>query len=1210
MPQWTDDQQQVIDSREKNMLVSAAAGSGKTAVLVERIIQRILDEEKPIDVDRIVVVTFTKAAAAEMRERILLAINGKLEEDPGNVHLMRQATLVHNAQITTIDSFCNYIVRNHFHEINLEPDYRIGDEGEMLLMRRSVMDAMMQKEYEAAEEAGQDTFFYSFMNAYVRGNSDQAVTDMILRLFDKAQSYPWPKEWLQSLVDAYEVTSTQDLQESAWFAFLLDRLRIQVEEAKAKTERLIDLCRQPEGPIFYEKGLQQDLLLYEDILAFDEKMRFYDAFRDLKYGAIGRKPRGYDGDEVLLNRVKDGRDAIKKSMEKAKSDYGAFSLEEIVRQMQQIQPFVRELVRLTIHFMDDFAAYKRNKNVMDFNDIEHFALQILKDQRTKQTTPTAREFQAYYQEIMIDEYQDSNYIQEEILSSVSKEEIGGHNMFMVGDVKQSIYSFRQACPEIFMDKYERFHGREEGSIAIDLHQNFRSRNEVLTLTNDVFYQLMHADIGNVEYDDLAALYPGAIYPGILKSEDFFASEDYDTDFQGEILIADQDSDLMEDAGIEDRIAFEAKIIADKIRAMKKTQFVTDKASGKLRPMRYRDVVILLRSPGSMAESMIAVLEENGIPAFAENKTGYFDTMEVQTVLNLLRIIDNPRQDIPFAAVLHSAMFAFSSDQIALIRMTEPKLTLYEAMQAYEKEHPQEKKVGDFLSFLEDMRSKVADTPIHSFIEMLLQKTGYLTYVSAMPRGESRRANLEKLMAQAVVYENTSYKGLFHFINYIGQLQKYQVDMGEAELINDNDDAVAILSIHKSKGLEFPVVFVSGMGKQFNETDQKGSMILHGDLGVGLDLVDYEEQTKMTPLYKQVVARRLHEDACGEEMRILYVALTRAKEKLILTGTLKKAEETLEKWQENRGKLTFFERAGARSYLEWIVRATASMREKYPIQVISPEEVVVAEVAGQMDKAAKKEALKALSGQAKPSWVKALEDEMAYVYPYASVGKYKNKYSVSEIKHDRMEKAFADDQSVRPDFLKEETKEIVPAFIAEKKTQEVSRGALRGTAMHRFMECFDFCHYTGRASLEEQAERMLHEGRMDPEQKELLQMDRLYTFMETGVAKRMMQAAGRHELYVEKPFVMSVFPQELFDEEESDSRSDTVLVQGIIDVFFVEEDGIVLLDYKTDRVQQAEELVKRYQAQLQLYALALGRTMDLPVKEILIYSFYLEKMIAL
>lgn len=404
MPQWTEDQQQVIDSREKNMLVSAAAGSGKTAVLVERIIQRILDEEKPIDVDRIVVVTFTKAAAAEMRERILLAINGKLEEDPGNVHLMRQATLVHNAQITTIDSFCNYIVRNHFHEIDLEPDYRIGDEGEMLLMRRSVMDAMMQKEYEAAEEAGQDTFFYSFMMPMSRGNSDQAVTDMILRLFDKAQSYPWPKEWLQSLVDAYEVTSTQDLQESAWFAFLLDRLRIQVEEAKAKTERLIDLCRQPEGPIFYEKGLQQDLLLYEDILAFDEKMRFYDAFRDLKYGAIGRKPRGYDGGEVLLNRVKDGRDAIKKSMEKAKSDYGAFSLEEIVRQMQQIQPFVRELVRLTIHFMDDFAAYKRNKNVMDFNDIEHFALQILKDQRTKQTTPTAREFQAYYQEIMIDEY--------------------------------------------------------------------------------------------------------------------------------------------------------------------------------------------------------------------------------------------------------------------------------------------------------------------------------------------------------------------------------------------------------------------------------------------------------------------------------------------------------------------------------------------------------------------------------------------------------------------------------------------------------------------------------------------------------------------------------------------------------------------------------------------------------------------------------------
>ena len=1198
MPQWTIDQQKVIDIREQNMLVSAAAGSGKTAVLVERIIQRVLDEKHPIEIDRIVVVTFTKAAAAEMRERILAAIQDKLAEQPDNAYLMRQATLVHNAQITTIDSFCNYIVRNHFHEIDLEPDYRIGDEGEMKLIRNTVMDAMMQKQYEEAESVGEDAFFYTFLNAYAKGNSDQAVTDMILRLYDKAQSYPWPAEWLQSVADAYAVSSVEELKNSVWFRFLIGRLREEMEEAAAKTKQLLQCCMMPEGPSFYAAGLEQDIILYEDILAFAEPTRFYEAFCSLKYGAIGRKPRNFDGDEVLMNRVKDGRDSIKKKMDKARNAYGAYTLEEIVTQMEQVRPFVEELVRLTLCFTTMFAENKRSRNVLDFNDVEHFALSILKDEKTKQATATAREFRDYFQEIMIDEYQDSNYIQEEILSSVSKEEQGAHNMFMVGDVKQSIYSFRQACPEIFMDKYERFHGNEEGNIAIDLHQNFRSREEVLSFTNDVFYQLMHKDIGNVEYDDLAALYPGASY---------YPKADTDT-FQTEILIASRNQEEMEEAGIEDNISFEAKMIADKLHRMQGHQLVTDKKTGELRPMRYRDVVILLRSPGAMAEDMIAVLEENGIPAFTENKTGYYDAMEVQTVLNLLRIIDNPRQDIPFAAVLHSAMFAFSSDEIAKIRMTEKKNCLLEAMEAYRDAHPVEQKVGDFLDFLAEMRALVADTPIHMFIEMLLRKTGYLTYVTAMPRGESRRANLEKLIDQAVMYENTSYKGLFQFINYIGQLQKYEVNEGEAQLISDHDDAVAIMSIHKSKGLEFPIVFVSGMGKQFNTQDQKGQMLLHKDMGVGLDLVDYDAQTKTVPLYKQVVARALHSDACGEEMRVLYVALTRAKEKLVLTATLNKAEETLEKWQENRGMLTFSEREEAQGYLEWIIRATAAKRELYPITVVKAEEVVLEEVAGLIEKQQKKEALPLLAGQAKASWVEALDAQMQYVYPYEQNGVYKNKYSVSEIKHQQMEKVFADDFSERPDFLQEKAEPIVPSFITKTEKDEVSRGALRGTAMHRFLECFDFSNYDGEKSMYEQLETMCQSGRLQEEQRKLLQMDRIHCFLESELAKRMKVAATKKQLYIEKPFVMSVSPKELFLEEKD--SEDTVLVQGIVDVFFVEEDGIVLLDYKTDRVKEAEELTKRYQAQLQLYAKALQRTMDLPVKEIWIYSFYLEKMIAL
>lgn len=1201
MPEWTKAQQQVIDTRGKDMLVSAAAGSGKTAVLVERIIQKIMDREHPVDIDRMIVVTFTKAAAAQMRERILAAIEQALEVDPDNGHLIRQATLVHNAQITTIDSFCNYIVRNHFHEIGIDPDFRIGDEGEMNLMRQQVMDEMMERQYQQAQETmqrGETSSFSAFVDAYAKGTSDVAVTDMILRVFDKAQSYPWPKEWLQQTVAVYDVQTEQELQDSDWLRWIMDLVRLEVEEAKEQTGKLLELCMQPEGPVFYAEGLQHDLEAYEDLLAFTDTTRFYQAFYDFHYGTIGRKPRNAEVEEGILSAVKDGRDALKKKIEKYQKDYAPCPLSEVLEQMQRIKPAVTELIRLCECFMDDFAAYKRRKNVADFNDIEHFALNILKDETTHECTPTAEVFQQHYDEVMIDEYQDSNYIQEEILSSVSKDAAGGHNMFMVGDVKQSIYSFRQACPEIFTDKFRRFTEQTEGCIAIGLHQNFRSRKEVLDFTNDVFYPLMHEDLGNVEYNDEAALYLGAqSYPAAEAGM-----------FDAQILVADPEEAMPELAGREDRIAYEAKVIADRINEMRKTQLVTDSKTGELRPMRMSDVVILLRSPGKMAERMVEVLMENGIPAFAEKHTGYFDTTEVEAVLNLLRIIDNPYQDIPLAAVLHSAMFGFSNDELAAIRVCDRKAALIENLRLYEQAHPEHQKTTDFLAFLTDMRARVADTPIHELIRQVLEETDYLTYVSAMPRGESRRANLDKLIDEAAAYESTSYKGLFHFINYIGQLQKYEVDMGEAELFSENDEAVAIMSIHKSKGLEFPVVFVSGLGRQFNEMDSRGQMVLHADLGIGLDLINQEERTRTVPLYKKVVAKAVSCDMYGEEMRILYVALTRAKEKLVLTGVLSDAAQTMLSWEENRGRLTFGQRAGAKQYLEWIVRATAAKRDRYPVQQVTPQQVILEEMAQQISRQQKREALQEIASGASTAWQERLTQEMAYRYPFAKEQRFKNKYSVSEIKHRQMELAFADEQSEVPSFLQEECEPIIPAFIQQKETDGVNRGALRGTAVHRFLECFDFTKDLSRNGILAQMEQMVALGQMTSAEQQLLSVDKLIRFLESPLALRMKAAAERGELYREKPFVMSVLPKDLF--EDAKTEDETVLVQGIIDVFFCEEDGIVLLDYKTDTVREASELIRRYQAQLQLYAKAIGRGMKLPVKERVIYSFCLEETILL
>lgn len=1163
---WTQAQQEVIDSRNENLLVSAAAGSGKTAVLVEHIIQRILDRSHPVDIDEIVVVTFTKAAAAEMRERILQAIERQLEQAPGDAHLLRQSALVHNAFITTIDSFCGYVVRNHFHEIDLEPDYRIGEEGELKLMRAAVMEQFMEQQYQKAEES-----FLTFVESYSRGSTDSAVTEMIFSLFEKAQSYPWPKEWLHEAISAYEADTLEELIKSSWFATWLKSLRRQIQDMREETEELLQHCQKPQGPSCYARGLTQDVQLYEDILSFDDAKRFYQALCEARYGLIGRKPSGFTGDEVLLKQVKENRDRLKKQMEELQKSCSP-SLEEVLWQLQRLRPVVKELVRLTEGFMDAFDAYKRKRNVVDFNDVEHFALRILQDETTHSLRPAALEFQQQFQEIIIDEYQDSNYIQEAILTSISRESIGEHNMFMVGDVKQSIYSFRQACPEIFMEKYKAFQERPQGCSVIELHKNFRSRPQVLELTNDICYSLMKEDLGHITYSKETALYAGASYPG--EQEAMYGAE---------ILVGDFDKELLQKK--EDKIALEAKLIAERIRRMKEEKMmVTDGETGRLRPMSYRDVVILMRSPGKLAEPLVKVLLENDIPAFAESRTGYFNTVEVETVLHLLRVLDNPKQEISMAAVLHSPIFGLTNDDLAAIRCGHTE------------------KLEECQAFLNRMRRQIPHMPIHAFLQMLLEETGYLHYVSAMPGGQGRRMNLEKLIDQAVAYEKTSFRGLFHFVHYMEQCQKYEVDMGEAKKISEHDDAVAVLSIHKSKGLEYPICFLAGMGRQFNQRDAKNVLVMHADWGIGLTLMDQKRQTREEPLLKKVVSAHVRWDLLGEEIRILYVALTRAKEKLILTGVLPRAKETLDKWEQHKTPMRFHEREQAKTYLEWVIGATSSLREKYPVEVISPQQLLWEEVQRQGERKERKSRMESLLGTVEKSSLQKLEERLSYVYSFFGKEHQKMKYSVSEIKHARMKEAFLEEESARVSFLDDEQSCHVPKFLEEKTEDEKSHGALHGTAMHRFLECYDFTKDATAEEIREQYQRMLAFGRLKKEEAARLSMDKLTVFLQSNLARRMCSAAKAGQLYRERPFVMEAVLEE--------AGKEAVLVQGIIDAFFVEDGHIVLLDYKTDRVKTKEELKNRYRVQLQLYGNAVSRSLGMPVKEMFLYSFCLQEAIAL
>ena len=1309
---WTTEQQQVIDLRNRNILVSAAAGSGKTAVLVERIVKIITDKNHPVDIDHLLIVTFTNAAAAEMRERIGNAIEKALDEQPGDEHLLRQLTLIHNAQITTIDSFCLYVVRNHFHEIDLEPNFRIGDEGELKLLREDVLGKVLEQNYEEPSEA-----FSNFVEGYASGRTDAALNEMILQLYEFSRSYPWPEKWLDSFVGIYRIENREELDRAEWLAPLTQNIRFVLKDCEQLLKQALAVTQQDDGPDMYEKAVRSDLEKYESLSKLTSFCELSGALSDIKYDRLASS-RGFEGDPDKLELVKSLREQAKDVVKKLCKQYFFCSPEMMIEQLERTEPMLEEVVRLTKQFADEFAAAKRRKNLVDFHDVEHFALQILVDEETEKAKKTAEEFRDTFEEIMIDEYQDSNEVQETLLRSISREERGENNIFMVGDVKQSIYRFRLARPELFMKKYDSYSLEESTTQRIDLHKNFRSREEVLTCTNDIFYKIMARSLGNVEYDAEAALYPGASYPampvqenpvGEKAAEDEKVSGKQINGFTPEILLADSNDELLEDTELSDKKTLEAKIVAEEIRHLMKTQPVTDKATGELRAARYSDIVILLRSLSGWADSLVEVLNGNGIPAHTVSSTGYFSTVEVQTVLSMLRLLDNPRQDIPMAAVLRSPMAGLTDEELAVLRLEDGSVPFHEAVLElaeglYEEDGQKEisdseadseadqkqgrnadgkkeddiettahRKLLKFYKKYRQLRQLVPDTPIHELIEIILRETGYGHYVAAMPAGSRRTANLNMLLEKAAAYEKTSYKGLFHFVRYIDELQKYDVDFGEADMVGENEDVVRIMSIHKSKGLEFPIVIVSGMGKNFNKQDTRSKMVLHPELGIGLDYMDGKKRIKSPTIAKKAIAKQIELENLGEELRVLYVALTRAKEKLILTGTLKDAAEKLEfyRQQANLSKaadrpLSYLTREGASGYLDWILPAVLSYGDKYPVRIVEAAELVLDEVENQLEQ---NENLTERIGEIKaadPQLVGQLKQRFSQRYPYQTDILRKNKYSVSELKHRAMREKFeAEQEETIPAFLEEPVTPTIPLFIqrqgsveqeAQNKAQDAgqeaeskaeqkiksntaNRGALRGTAVHRVMECYDFA---SEKSVHEQMEAMEKEEKITADMRALVKEQIVADFVSSETGKRMALAQRMGALYREKPFVMGFTEEELerygfgagaqmieneaqtenaqqeimsenVSQENHMHEEDLTLIQGIIDVFWIEDDGITVLDYKTDRVDTAQELIDRYATQLKLYADALERvfaTRKLKVKEILIYSFRLEKLISI
>lgn len=1191
---WTEEQQQVIDARKKNILVSAAAGSGKTAVLVERIVRMITDPAQPIDIDRLLIVTFTNAAAAEMKERIARAVEQRLETDPDDVHLQRQLTLIQNAQITTIHSFCLYVIRNYFHVIELDPGFRVADEGELKLLKSDVASQLLEDAYASGEQA-----FVDFVECYSTGKSDKGLEDLILSLYEFSMSYPWPEEWIRGCTRSYQLKSEEDMETSAWMQALKSHIFSCLADVRRELERGLDMIRESDGPYMYENVFREELAMVERFIACPSYAELAKAWDNMSFGRLSSRKDENVSDQKR-NQVKAIQEGAKKTLGKLKSQYFYTTPEEALQDIKESARPVGVLMELVLEFSHRFREIKRSKNLVDFHDLEHYALEILVEKTEDGWEPraAAEDFREHFVEILIDEYQDSNLVQELILNSISRERSGQPNIFMVGDVKQSIYRFRLARPELFMEKYDTYSKDENAAYhRIDLKRNFRSREEVIGSVNEIFGLIMKKSLGNIEYDEDARLYPGASYP------------ESPSDNRTEILLVDLDSRQELTVETEENAKeLEARAIAGKIRQLVREQDIWDSETQTFRRARYRDIVILLRTVSGWAETITNVLMEAGIPAHTASRTGYFSTPEVGTVLNMLRIIDNPMQDLPLAAVLRSPAGNLSNEELAMVKSSYPELRFYEACETYELEGSDpvlKEKLSRFYRMFCGFREQVPYTPIHQLLWEVLQETGFADYAAAQAGGAQRHANLNMLVEKALEFETTSYRGLFHFIRYIEQLEKYQVDFGEASILSENENAVRIMSIHKSKGLEFPIVFAAGLGKSFNKQDSRSRIVLHPDLGAGADEIDPKLRLRIPTLLKKAIQTQSELENLGEELRVLYVALTRAKEKLILSGAAKHLAEKQDLYETSDATPpSFLDLSGAGSYLDWLLPLVLGGQVKMKASVLSMGELVELEAIRQVTGRMTRETLKNWDPETiYDAEVRGeLEKCLVYQYPYEQEAGLKSKLSVSEIKRmgqlepEEPGEQLYEEQTVIP---------LIPKFI--RQDEEGVTGAELGTAYHKVLECLEYEKMRDIRAIREKIRELSLEGKFSPVVGKALNPRKIQSFGKTGLARRMEEARVRGELYREQPFMIQVPAREISPEYQGDSQ---VLIQGIIDAFFLEEDGIVVVDYKTDHVGQGgrEELLRRYGVQLDYYQKALERLTGKRVKEKIIYSLALEEEI--
>ena len=1193
-------------------------GSGKTAVLVERIINKAINEN--IDIDKLLVVTFTNAAAQEMRERVLDAIYSKLEENPGDERLQRQITLLNKASICTIDSFCLDVIKNNFYETDISPNFRIADTAEINLLKQDVLEELFEKKYESENKN-----FIKLVTTYTSYRDDTPLKDLILKVYDYIQSNPYPNKWLEEKVEMFNLKDKLkvDFSETIWGEKLLQELEDElIDDIVILQKTKINLAKDPELDKF-KQTIDDDIakikMLKINLNSWDKA---YEISHNLKFNKWPVNKKINSEEKETAKHV---RDSVKKRLKKKIDKILAFNSKEANQDIYDMYEVLYLLKNFIFEYDKEFIKAKKEKNIIDFNDIEHIALNILlKEESDGKQVPTdvAKMYQDKFAEIAIDEYQDSNLVQEYILTAIQKD----NNIFMVGDVKQSIYRFRQARPELFLEKYATYKLKENkkvnDNLKIKLFKNFRSRKNILDFTNLIFKNIMSNLLGDIDYNEDEFLNFGANYEELqkqqLKTEINIIDLKDKEEILSDMINDNKEKEVEENTQIIENTEIEAKFVANKIEKIINSHYkVYDIKKKEYRDATYKDIVILLRSTKDIAPIYEKAILSLNMPVFCDTSKEYLDSIEIQTIMSVLKVIDNPLNDIPLVTCMRSSIGGFTDNDLVEIRLNDKYDNFYNTMIKAKLNVNEElkNKIEKFLNSIDTWRKEQEYLGLDELIWKIYQDTGYFNYVGVMPNGELRQANLKKLFERAKQYEMASFKGLYNFINFIAKLQLSSGDLGAAKLIGENENVIRIMSIHKSKGLEFPIVILAGTGKQFNLMDLNNNLLLHHDMGFGVKYINYERQIEYDTLSKFAMKNQLLQETIAEEMRILYVAQTRAKEKLIFTSIMKDAEKEIKKIQENaemyiktEDKINPVLVKKYKRFIDWILLTSTYDKEKFKelatINIVNKKDVL----NGEDEQVENIDTLKTLKeAEESEDKEKNIKDLLEYQYPYELSKLLPTKTSVTRIKQmknvQEQELIYLEDIIDDEKNKKQEEYFLKPQFLRNNEDKKIS-SAQKGTLVHM---CLQRLNYKKEYTLDDIKKLIqeLHANKIITEHEaSAINPEIVYKFTKSLIWKYLKEAK---EVYQERPFYINISAKEIFKENVDEK----ILVQGIIDLYYIDKnDNLILVDYKTDYVKSGkeEELINKYKEQLRIYSKALEKALQKKPYKTYIYSTYLNKAI--